>query len=437
MEGSSTSNNKPENAETVRGTMAGKVDEEKSLNRPFLSITHNGIISTTQQHQVTITCNLEMHKFPFDIQTCSISLFSFNHPATDLILQSNQTTDEVNKNSKLYHLTNGEWKFTNINIIPDRLEDEEEVFTGIIYEYCTLLMGDLDHPEITHTKIITALAKGETYLIESYNPLRRVDEEKFLNRPFLSITHKGIISTTQQHHVTIACNLEMHKFPFDTQTCSITLLSLPYSDIIFWSNQTTDEVTETSQLIHLTSGEWKFTNINITKHEVFSGITYEETGNDVGSILSYSHFVFGNRVDEEKSLSRPFLSITHNGIVSTTQQHQTTITCSLEMRQFPFDTQACNMSISSVMYSATDIILLPNQTTEEANKQSQLYHLTNGEWKFTNINIIQYTESMEEEEFAVITYEVLHHQCISHTIYFIHWFIINAPFRTSGLSYKN
>ncbi|XP_065418840.1 5-hydroxytryptamine receptor 3A-like [Chrysemys picta bellii] len=75
-----------------------------------------------------------MHKFPFDTQTCTISLFSFNHPARDLILRSNQTTDEVNKNSKLYHLTNGEWKFTNINIIPSRVEDEEEVFTGIIYE---------------------------------------------------------------------------------------------------------------------------------------------------------------------------------------------------------------------------------------------------------------------------------------------------------------
>ncbi|XP_043384482.1 5-hydroxytryptamine receptor 3A isoform X2 [Chelonia mydas] len=111
-----------------------QVDEEKSLSRPFLSITHKGIISTTQQHQVTITCNLEMHKFPFDTQMCSISLFSFNHPETDLILRSNQTTDEVNKKSKLYHLTNGEWKFTNITIIPYRLEDEEEVFTGIIYE---------------------------------------------------------------------------------------------------------------------------------------------------------------------------------------------------------------------------------------------------------------------------------------------------------------
>ncbi|XP_026510386.1 5-hydroxytryptamine receptor 3A-like [Terrapene carolina triunguis] len=118
------------------------------------------------------------------------------------------------------------------------------------------------------------------------------------------------------------------------------------------------------------------------------------------------YIIIYEQVDEEKSLSRPFLSITHNGIISTTQQHQTTITCSLEMHQFPFDTQTCTMSISSVMYSVTDIVLLSNQTTEEANKQSQLYHLTNGEWKFMNINIIEYTESVDKEEFAVIIYQI-------------------------------
>ncbi|XP_053903827.1 5-hydroxytryptamine receptor 3A-like [Malaclemys terrapin pileata] len=116
------------------------------------------------------------------------------------------------------------------------------------------------------------------------------------------------------------------------------------------------------------------------------------------------YIVIYEQVDEEKSLSRPFLSITHNGIISTTQQHQATITCSLEMHQFPFDSQTCNLSIFSSMYS--DIILLSKQTTEEANKQSQLYHLTNGEWKFMNINIIEYTDSVDKEEFAVIIYQI-------------------------------
>ncbi|KAM7146230.1 5-hydroxytryptamine receptor 3A-like [Macrochelys suwanniensis] len=103
----------------------------------------------------------------------------------------------------------------------------------------------------------------------------QVDEEKSLSRPFLSITHNGIVSTTQQHHVTIACNLEMHKFPFDIQTCSISLFSFMNSDIIFLSNQTTDEVNNQSQLYRLTNGEWKFTNINITKDEKFPVISYE------------------------------------------------------------------------------------------------------------------------------------------------------------------
>ncbi|XP_067403940.1 5-hydroxytryptamine receptor 3A-like isoform X2 [Emydura macquarii macquarii] len=118
------------------------------------------------------------------------------------------------------------------------------------------------------------------------------------------------------------------------------------------------------------------------------------------------YIVTYEQVDEEKSMSRPFLSITHNGIVSTVQQHQVTITCSLEMHKFPFDSQTCHMTMFSSVYTVTDIILMSNQTTEEVNKQSQLYLLTNGEWKLTNINIISRTDSMEGEEFAVIIYAI-------------------------------
>nr|XP_042696814.1 5-hydroxytryptamine receptor 3A-like [Chrysemys picta bellii] len=112
------------------------VDEEKFLNRPYLSITHNGMITIIQEHRVTIACNLKMHKFPFDTQMCSITLFSDIVSATDLIFWSNETTEELNKNSKRYQLNDGEWKITNINIIPDRVEDEEEVSNGITYEIC-------------------------------------------------------------------------------------------------------------------------------------------------------------------------------------------------------------------------------------------------------------------------------------------------------------
>lgn len=54
-----------------------RVDKEKSSIIPFLSITHNGIVRTRQPHQVTITCSLKIHKFPFDAQTCNISITTF------------------------------------------------------------------------------------------------------------------------------------------------------------------------------------------------------------------------------------------------------------------------------------------------------------------------------------------------------------------------
>ncbi|KAM9119441.1 acetylcholine receptor subunit alpha-like [Pangshura tecta] len=272
----------------------------------------------------------------------------------------------------------------------------------------------------------------------------QVDEEKSLSRPFLSITHNGIISTTQQHRVTITCNLEMHKFPFDIQTCSISLFSFnhpgaareqlcKYDDVLQYLNISSEKA---PQLHTIPKENWKeplkveiefilisillvteklqtvtiYFLVTMKWKNVFVTWNPQDFCNISKLVLPVDTFwspyiIIYEQVDEEKSLSRPLLSITHNGMVSTTQQHQVTVTCSLEMHQFPFDTQMCNMSIASVKYSATDIIFQSNQTSEEANKQSQLYHLTNGEWKFTNINIIQYTDLLEEE-FVVITYEI-------------------------------
>nr|XP_025033907.1 5-hydroxytryptamine receptor 3A-like [Pelodiscus sinensis] len=112
------------------------------------------------------------------------------------------------------------------------------------------------------------------------------------------------------------------------------------------------------------------------------------------------------QVDEEKTLSRSFLNIIHNGTIHTTQQHRVTIACNLEMNKFPFDTQMCQITIFPFMNSG-DIILLSNQTTEVVTKQSKLYLLTSGEWKFIKLNIISYEELVGEEDWiSVITYEI-------------------------------
>lgn len=42
-------------------------------------------------------------------------------------------------------------------------------------------------------------------------------------------------------------------------------------------------------------------------------------------------------------------------------------------------------------------------------KDSQSFLLTDGEWKFTNLSILEYTEVIDEKGFSVVTYLVWQH----------------------------
>ncbi|KFV65454.1 5-hydroxytryptamine receptor 3A, partial [Dryobates pubescens] len=101
-----------------------------------------------------------------------------------------------------------------------------------------------------------------------------------------------------------------------------------------------------------------------------------------------------------------YVDVLHNGIFNFTQAFQVTLTCSLRIFKFPFDTQTCNLSIASFLYPATDLIIKTRRTPAEMLKASHSYLLSDGEWKFTNLSIIEYLEGMDDENFGVVTYVI-------------------------------
>ncbi|NXP44235.1 5HT3A protein, partial [Heliornis fulica] len=101
-----------------------------------------------------------------------------------------------------------------------------------------------------------------------------------------------------------------------------------------------------------------------------------------------------------------YVVITHNGSFNFTQPFQVTLSCSLMILKFPFDTQMCNLSVASFLYPVTDLVMKTRQTASEMMKNSQSYFLTDGEWKFTNLSITEYTEEMDGEKFSLVTFVV-------------------------------
>ncbi|NXG47349.1 5HT3A protein, partial [Psilopogon haemacephalus] len=108
-----------------------------------------------------------------------------------------------------------------------------------------------------------------------------------------------------------------------------------------------------------------------------------------------------------QSSNLEYMDVMHNGIFNFTQAFQVTLTCSLLIFKFPFDTQTCNLSIASFLYPAvTDLIMKTSLTPAEMMENSHSFLLTDGEWKFTNLSIIEYMEEMNEEKFGVVTYMI-------------------------------
>ncbi|NWQ85983.1 5HT3A protein, partial [Burhinus bistriatus] len=102
-----------------------------------------------------------------------------------------------------------------------------------------------------------------------------------------------------------------------------------------------------------------------------------------------------------------YMVVMHNGSFNSTQPFQVTLTCSLMILKFPFDTQTCNLSIASFLYPAvTDLVMKTRRSPAEMMKASQSYFLTDGEWKFTNLSIIEYMEQLDDEQFSVVTYVI-------------------------------
>ncbi|NXS23747.1 5HT3A protein, partial [Mystacornis crossleyi] len=102
-----------------------------------------------------------------------------------------------------------------------------------------------------------------------------------------------------------------------------------------------------------------------------------------------------------------YMVLMHNGSFNSTRPFQVTLTCSLIILKFPFDTQMCNLTIASFLYPAvTDFVMKTRRTPAEIMKDSQSFFLTDGEWKFTNLSITEYTEILDDKGFSLVTYGV-------------------------------
>ncbi|XDV44295.1 hypothetical protein PO909_012599, partial [Leuciscus waleckii] len=109
------------------------VEKEDGPLSPFLHITHDGNVIMEDDHKIVSTCTMNVHKFPFDIQTCHITVSSINHSDKEIKLVPASNSSKATQVSRESILTQGEWEFLNISVSVVKDNYEGQTFDWIKY----------------------------------------------------------------------------------------------------------------------------------------------------------------------------------------------------------------------------------------------------------------------------------------------------------------
>ncbi|XP_067285195.1 5-hydroxytryptamine receptor 3A-like [Pseudorasbora parva] len=96
--------------------------------------------------------------------------------------------------------------------------------------------------------------------------------------PNVLLLHYGVTASSDFFALTTACKMDLHRFPFDTQTCSITLQSTTYTNQELTINTITNQssITDMSKEIYQVQGEWELLNISYTKATLDVGFEIDQ-----------------------------------------------------------------------------------------------------------------------------------------------------------------
>ncbi|XP_051570402.1 5-hydroxytryptamine receptor 3A-like [Myxocyprinus asiaticus] len=83
---------------------------------PYVQMVSLGIIVSSDTLAVTTACKMNLHRFPFDIQSCTLTLQSSIHFIHELIIEPYSNASSLTFNSQNAFQTQGEWELIDINM---------------------------------------------------------------------------------------------------------------------------------------------------------------------------------------------------------------------------------------------------------------------------------------------------------------------------------
>ncbi|KAM4614157.1 5-hydroxytryptamine receptor 3A-like [Discoglossus pictus] len=101
---------------------------------PYYVLDHNGTIFNSMPLRIVSSCNMDIFKFPFDTQICSLSFGSYVYTVDDLIMLPRANSTKVTEYSRKIFASKGDWNLVGISVQNQTYETEGDWYNQVIYK---------------------------------------------------------------------------------------------------------------------------------------------------------------------------------------------------------------------------------------------------------------------------------------------------------------
>ncbi|XP_016312674.1 5-hydroxytryptamine receptor 3A [Sinocyclocheilus anshuiensis] len=89
--------------------------EFATMENQYVQLQNQGAVVTSNTFAVTTACKMNLHQFPFDVQSCTFTLQSPIHSSKELVISPFSDASFLTLSSKKAFQTQGEWELLSIN----------------------------------------------------------------------------------------------------------------------------------------------------------------------------------------------------------------------------------------------------------------------------------------------------------------------------------
>ncbi|XP_017291460.1 5-hydroxytryptamine receptor 3A [Kryptolebias marmoratus] len=97
-------------------TIEEMTEKDKAPPSPHLTIRSNGEVLVQNDQVLVSTCRMQVYKFPFDMQSCNLSVKSVVHSVSEIRLKHHLNSSGATNWSRQLMRTQYEWLFVNLTI---------------------------------------------------------------------------------------------------------------------------------------------------------------------------------------------------------------------------------------------------------------------------------------------------------------------------------